>query len=386
MTQSTSDTTHAAIAQELEKNKLKQPFDLKKQDLVEPYAIPYPKTQSGQSLQPGVTDVTNATLKQLVSSRPRLKKIAKMFLSLLRADRLFAEIFGRLDEGGLALNRLQAQVTHKVQEIDKKLEQLKSMQIQMNQTLEKISSTYASPLVNDATIDGSMSLDELYFHFENRFRGTREQIKKKVAVYLPEIKARNIDYQKYPVMDLGCGRGEWLEILKEAGIEARGVDSNAVMVGICQKADVVAVHADAMQYLRELPNHSCGGISGFHIVEHLSFQQLQALLKECRRVLIPGGFVLFETPNPENFSVASFGFYYDPTHQNPLPPESLSFFISTSGFRECKIIRLHPDEGINLDSIDNPLVKDLVQRFHGARDYAVFAWSEPVISSNKSLI
>ena len=134
------------------------------------------------------------------------------------------------------------------------------------------------------------------------------------------------------MLDLGCGRGEWLEVLAENGLAARGLDLNRVAVEECAQAGLDVVHADALEHLRAIKSDTLGAIAAFHVIEHLGFGQLIALLDEIQRVLRPDGAVLLETPNPENLIVGACNFWLDPTHVKPLPPELMQFLCETRGF------------------------------------------------------
>jgi O-antigen chain-terminating methyltransferase len=111
-------------------------------------------------------------------------------------------------------------------------------------------------------------------------------------------------------------------------------------------------------------------VTGFHIIEHLRFDLLIRLLDECRRVLRPGGCILFETPNPENLVVGAYTFHFDPTHRHPLPPKLIEFVVRERGFADVEILRLHPrpEEGSDQVLLDT--------WFRVATDYAVIGWKD----------
>ncbi|MDD5348749.1 MAG: methyltransferase domain-containing protein [Chthoniobacteraceae bacterium] len=184
-------------------------------------------------------------------------------------------------------------------------------------------------------------IDAFYTALEEQFRGSRALIKERVQEYRPflqDLKKRIPDAE---ALDLGCGRGEWLELLKKEEIPARGVDVNARMVEQCRSLGLEAAQGDAITWLQGVPDASLGLISGFHLVEHLPFPVLLRLFRESLRALRPGGMAIFETPNPECLRVSSYTFYFDPTHRNPLPPELLSFIATHAGFSTVHIERLH---------------------------------------------
>ena len=217
-------------------------------------------------------------------------------------------------------------------------------------------------------------MDALYVAFENTFRGTREDIKSRLAVYLPILESAGIGKPDKPVLDLGCGRGEWLELLGEQGFCAKGVDRNGAMIVMCRSLNVEVSEGDALDYLSALDDSSIGAVTAFHIVEHLPFEALIALLDECLRVLKPGGLLILETPNPTNVLVGSNNFYLDPTHVHPLPPAMLRFFVDGRGYSESRILELHPYPATAMLPDEGDLVaKRINEHFYGPQDYAVIA-------------
>lgn len=167
--------------------------------------------------------------------------------------------------------------------------------------------------------------DGFYHAFEERFRGSRDLIKSRLRVYLPFVEPLRGLNKDAKAVDLGCGRGEWLELLQELKFDAQGVDLDDGMLKICREVGLKVQTIDAIAFLKKLPDASHVVISGFHIVEHIQFIDLQVLVQEALRVLMPGGILILETPNPENIIVGTSSFYLDPTHQRPIPPQLLSF-------------------------------------------------------------
>ena len=187
------------------------------------------------------------------------------------------------------------------------------------------------------------SANDFYIAFENRYRGSRELIKQRQTSYLPYIAPLKTVYPNLKAIDLGCGRGEWLELLKENGVDASGVDLDDAMLSSCIASNLKVKKIDAISALQELPNASLHIISGFHIAEHLPFEQLIELIHQALRVLSPGGLLILETPNSENINVATSSFYLDPTHRNPIPAQLLSFLMTYSGFAFTIELRLNAD-------------------------------------------
>ncbi|GEM_PF-1402357 len=182
--------------------------------------------------------------------------------------------------------------------------------------------------------------DGFYRAFEDRYRGSRELIKLRLRTYLPFVRPLLDFYGKGEALDLGCGRGEWIELLAEAGFDATGVDLDNTQLAACKELGLNVRIADAIDFIKRLPDANLALLTAFHLVEHLQFSQLQVLVKEALRVLKPGGLLILETPNPENILTGTSNFYLDPMHQRPIPPQLLSFLPEYYGFRRVKILRL----------------------------------------------
>jgi SAM-dependent methyltransferase len=210
--------------------------------------------------------------------------------------------------------------------------------------------------------------DGFYKAFENKFRGSRELIKERLGEYAPFWSVAFELQSPARAIDLGCGRGEWLELLTEAGFEAQGIDLSEAMLVDCRELGLDVRREDALTALRNLPTNSQSIVSGFHIAEHLAFGDLLLLVRESLRVLVPGGFLILETPNPDNIRVATNSFYLDPTHRNPLPSELLSFAAEYCGFGRVKVLRFRDGSLIEEGSSQFAVLLDSV-----SRDYAVIA-------------
>ena len=216
-------------------------------------------------------------------------------------------------------------------------------------------------------------LNAFYAQFEDSFRGSQEDIKARVSVHADRIVLAGVGTPERPVLDIGCGRGEWLEVLREHGLAAYGIDSNDVTVSACRARGLDARRAEALGHLRSLADGSIGGVTAFHVAEHLPLDVLADLLDETLRVLEPGGVLLLETPNPENLLVGGMTFYNDPTHRNPLPPAVLQFLVRQRGFVDAEIVRLHPFPDDHLLPQDDVIGQRLNHLLYGPQDYAVVA-------------
>jgi O-antigen chain-terminating methyltransferase len=179
--------------------------------------------------------------------------------------------------------------------------------------------------------------DTFYRDFEAKFRGDRSTISDRLRVYLPFVRPLVAEGN---ALDLGCGRGEWLELLAEAGMNAHGVDLDNGMLGEARKRGLSVEKKDALEALRATPDGTLAIVSIFHLAEHLPFDVLRALFTEAARVLRPGGVLIAETPNPENLVVGLINFHLDATHVRPIPPILMSFLADYSGFARNTTLRL----------------------------------------------
>jgi len=211
--------------------------------------------------------------------------------------------------------------------------------------------------------------DSFYRDFEDRYRGPRSLIKSRLNAYAPFIeplialyrpadapvlgraaKRLVVSQHRYihppaTAVDMGCGRGEWLELAGELGFDASGADLDEGMLAACHERGLNACKADAIETLRALPDASTALVSAFHLVEHLPFNDVRTLVREALRVLKPGGLLILETPNPENLLVSSTEFYMDPSHVRPMPSGLLGFAVEHAGFLRNKVVRLQESAG-----------------------------------------
>jgi len=243
------------------------------------------------------------------------------------------------------------------------------------------------PAVNDA-LDARISggLAEVQPLLLEAFRGSEEEIHHRLDIYLPDLR------QSAPVLDLGCGRGELLLMLRDAGVEATGVDGDSALAGSARRRGLEVLEGDVLEVLRTLGDDSQGAVTALHLFEHLPPEALAAVLAEARRVLRPGGMLIAECPNPHSLRVGGALFWRDPTHQRPLLPETLELFLRAAGFAVDRTETLHPfpadqllmdDEGGTAAVTDadmttlaervDRLRRRLDELLNGPRDFAVWA-------------
>ncbi len=206
---------------------------------------------------------------------------------------------------------------------------------------------------------------DFYFDFENTFRGSVDQIKDILSNYDGLIQyIISIDDQP-TLLDIGCGRGEWLKKCSDQGIKSRGIELNSEMAGNCKKYGLDILYGDAMILLKDLPDNSFSLITIFHMIEHISFDSINLLLIECKRLLKEHGLLILETPSIDNLSVSSRLFYIDPTHVNPINPDLIAFTMGRIGFDMIKTFYinggpLQNEDKYSLTRIFNGVAQDLV--------------------------
>jgi O-antigen chain-terminating methyltransferase len=219
-------------------------------------------------------------------------------------------------------------------------------------------------------------IDAFYLAFENACRGDEEDIAAQLRTdYLETVNEALARTGGGEVLDLGCGRGEWLRIVAAEWPETRaeGIDLSPVMAEYCRAQGLAVETQDAVSALVSREAASLAVVTGFHIIEHLPFPVLYQLFEEVARVLKPGGVCIFETPNPENVLVGSHTFYHDATHTNPLTPTAMAFLAEYHGFHPIEIRRLHPySDSARVPGAD-PLTERVNGHLCGPQDYAIVA-------------
>ncbi|MEO6760871.1 MAG: methyltransferase domain-containing protein [Candidatus Saccharimonadales bacterium] len=245
--------------------------------------------------------------------------------------------------------------------------------VNLQYRLDDLRQTYTSKHKNtdthiNNTVSDNHDFDHFYKLFEDEFRGSEEVIKERVSEHLVYFSSLPPKIKNLPIIDIGCGRGEFLSLMKEHKFKAIGVDMNKRMVDRANSLGFKAVESDALTYLKSQKTNSIVAITGFHIVEHIPFEPLMKVFEECYRTVIPGGFTLFETPNPQALTVGANTFYLDPSHQRPIPPPLLEFMLKSVGFK-TSIITLHRVKP-KIKHPDSNLV-EIYEALYGPGDYAV---------------
>ena len=293
-----------------------------------------------------------------------------------KADVQEVERLSRELEKKIDTQVVQTDINNIIQQIrDQKLNilaQQKNLASLIERLNQKVSEVHNVKEQRGLTEEQAHQYDAMYVSFEDRFRGTQADIKERQRVYLPYIQEVIKNTDSATVLDAGCGRGEWLELLKEQKINAQGIDINRIMVAQAKGLGLNVEEADVVVYLKSQKDNSLSVITGFHIVEHLPFEIMVKLFDESLRVLKTKGMILFETPNPENILVGAYSFYTDPTHLHPLPPETLKFVAEARGFTNVQILRLHRRN--EQTSPANDPLHEIIERMNMEQDYALIGY------------
>jgi SAM-dependent methyltransferase len=297
-------------------------------------------------------------------------------------------------EHAAALQVLRAQVVGEIEEVRQEhtmsLQEMRERSSRAERRVRRFIAALTngpnldSPEVNQslplskAVLEGDAGPDFDYFGFEERFRGNEKDIKERQRVYIEFFKEAN------QVLDIGCGRGEFLELLREAGIKAKGVDLDLDMVLYCEEKGLDVVREDAYTYLESLPDDSLSGLMAAQLVEHFEPIRIIELVNLCQRKLQPGGILIFETPNPLCLTVFSRSFYMDFSHIRPIHPEAMKFLFESAGFQNLQVkfaslveacMRIPPLSGIAADpqvtEEFNRGIERLNELLYGFQDYAV---------------
>jgi O-antigen chain-terminating methyltransferase len=207
-----------------------------------------------------------------------------------------------------------------------------------------------------------------YARFEERFRGAENYISKNQEFYLPLFRGCR------RVLDLGCGRGEFLQLVSGEGVTAIGVDTDPDAIAACLEKGLVVEQRDLFEYLAAQPDESFDGIFCSQVVEHLTPDKISELVRLAAQKLGPNGILAVETPNPSCLAIFARDFYIDPTHVRPVPSSLLSFYFEEAGVGGLEIHELHPASEIfpelaALDKVDG--LQEFRRKFFGGLDYTL---------------
>ena len=177
---------------------------------------------------------------------------------------------------------------------------------------------------------------DFYFNFEKKFRGNREEIIERISIYDPLVELLIKQSKDHKFLDIGCGRGEWLQKWHQKISSSLGIEVDSNMANYCLNKGYQVIHDDAINSLKNISDESVTLITIFHMIEHLDNNYLNKLITSCYRILDKNGILIIETPSIDNLSVSTKSFYLDPTHVNHINPDGFSFLIDQKGFSKSK--------------------------------------------------
>jgi O-antigen chain-terminating methyltransferase len=273
-----------------------------------------------------------------------------------------------------SFERLESDLVEQLRLIARRLDELDRHVVTSADRIAALERRMAAVPELDALGEGDFD----YLAFEAAFRGSRDHVRRTQARYLDYLRGD----LGGPVVDLGCGRGEFLELLREAGISAYGVEQNSSLVAHCRAAGLDVRQNDVIAALKESPDASLGAVLSFQVVEHLGLPRVVELLGLARRKLRPGGCFIAETVNVASLITFARAWSIDPTHNRPLHPLTLRFLVDHAGFQRSELVfgsevapdtRLEEEEGSDSPAARNAArVNEIV---FGPQDYAVVAWA-----------
>lgn len=346
-----------------------------------------PALQRQEDFGASVVQVLNAHLAESAKVDARVRDLAA---ALVRYLQRVLPIMDARDRMSSALATTRAELIleafdRRLESLGRRLEGLLALRDRLESVSEETRAIRAAlkaaaPAPAVAAATARAAEDAGYVAFENRFRGEPEEIRERLRSYLPLFR------DLAPVVDLGCGRGEFLALLKEAGIAARGIEINAQMVQASRDRGLDAVHGDLVDFLRAQQDASLGGVFAAQVAEHLPPAVLQAMLREAHRALRKGGLLVLETVNPRSLVGFLEVYNRDLTHERPLHPETLSFLTAAQGFSDVRVelrspvdaasrLQRVPGEGLPERAAQamNENIERLNALLYGPQEYALFA-------------
>lgn len=274
-----------------------------------------------------------------------------------------ADYLGAVDRANEAIQkRLWADLQNVRAEYDRLIhDELRIIRLRTPQTVT--AAPVATPQVSASGMEKAATVD--YTRFAYRFRGSEEEICRSLEIYRPYFTGCR------DVLDIGCGRGEFLEMMREMGVGARGIDLSGESVRQCTGKGLNAEVADLFPYLEALPDGEFDGIFSSQVVEHLEPEKLPEMIRLCASKLRRGGVLAIETPNPECLAIFATYFYLDPTHTRPVPHPLVAFYMEEAGLGGATVHRLAPAVEQWPELSDLPTA--FRERFFGSLDYAITA-------------
>lgn len=276
----------------------------------------------------------------------------------------WADDVGQLENEIHILENVYTQQQELLTALQRKIEKYEQYKMQLQQQNEK------------TAVEKKKLVDRLYYDYKkNLMTKDFDQYRKDIQPYLDRLNQWTGDKpkDKLKIVDLGCGFCEWLYIMQEAGYAPLGVDSNDLMMGEARNEHhLQLVKKDAITFLNETESQSIDVLFSFHLIEHLTFDELMVFMKECSRVVKPGGLFVCATPNPENLFTATKEFYMDPTHRKPIPIELLAFYFEEFQFEVIDELKLNPRNEWPYEYKQNDAISGIVFRCNMEQESSVW--------------
>ena len=341
------------------------------------WAVLAPAVKRQQEFNSALVQVLNGYLDQSAALHARLREVVSTLVQYLQR---VLPVMDARDRMSSALATTRAELIleafdRRQESLARRLEGLSALRDRVDVLAEEARAVRGAlvagpPPAPVAAAAEKAASDSAYVAFENRFRGSREEIHAKLADYAALFEGLA------PVLDLGCGRGEMLDLLRERGIEARGVEANSAAARACRARGLDVADGDLLGFLRAQADGAAGGVFAAQVAEHLPPAVLQAMLREAHRVLRRGGLLVLETVNPR--SVVGFLEVYnrDLTHERPLHPDTLSFLAAAAGVTDVRLEMKSPVE---------PAARLQEVPSHGLPERAAQALNENVARLNELL-
>ena len=288
------------------------------------------------------------------------------------------------------LNDLQGRIWKAMENIQEETRVLRQ-RLAAQSRAESVRLTGEAPAAG-AKVSTASPVEMDYFQLQRHFRGTEADIRTRQSFYLPFFEGRR------NVLDIACGRGEFLELMRQAKVTARGVDLDSGMVGQCLQKGLNVVQSDAFSYLETVPDGSLDGIFCAQFVEHLEAEAYVRLVSRCAGKLAPSGILVVETPNPECLAIFSQTFFLDPTHVRPIPPALMRLLFAEAGLARITAhflspaaagLPVIPQLASGLTEPDklqawNAAVMRFNETFFGGMDYALIGYRPGSLSAGSS--
>lgn len=259
----------------------------------------------------------------------------------------------------------QAELRADVEKLRGEYEQMLYAELKLiRQRLAAASSQVAAAPVSEAAPAAAAPIAIDWLSFAHRFRGSEEKIREHQKMYIAKFAGAEA------ILDLGCGRGEFLEAARDAGLEAHGIDLSEESIAICRSKGLNVERADIFEYLSAMEDGTLGAVYCSQVVEHLAPERLPDLIHLLGRKMKRGSLAAIETPNPECLAIFATHFYIDPTHTRPVPAPLLRFYLEEAGFINIEIEKLSPAVETMPSLAELPAaVRDA---FFGGLDYVIF--------------